>query len=218
MTGALGHAEGVAPVLAVLGDLHLVPVAVEVPAARRRPAAPVAPRLDGGGEALVAFGLQPRAAEPAPLVAAAQALVGAQGDEVMHVVAARIEPGVEADEDRVRRLEPLGEAAAGVLAEMRLDAQAALAQPGGVARTGEAATPCRPCCASRPSRRRRLRSRSHPRRSRRRGSSGRHRRGIARPVRCPPANRSFRRGWLCLQGRCQGPFRPGQWPRWTHRQ
>jgi hypothetical protein len=39
----------------------------------------------------------------------------------MNVIASRFEPSIEPSEDRVGGLEPLGEVATGILAEMRLD-------------------------------------------------------------------------------------------------
>jgi hypothetical protein len=113
-----------------------VPVGVEVPAAGRGIAAVVAPWFEGGGEAFGADGEETGLAEAAPFVAAFEALVSAERDEVVDVVALGVEAGEEAYEDRVGGREPLRGAAASVFAERGGDAEAVAAE-GWVAWVGE---------------------------------------------------------------------------------
>ena len=96
----------------------------------------VAPWFEGGGEAFGADGEETGLAEAAPFVAAFEALVSAERDEVVDVVALGIEAGEEADEDRVGGRDPLGGAAAGVFAQRGGDAEAVAAE-GWVAWVGE---------------------------------------------------------------------------------
>jgi hypothetical protein len=56
---------------------------------------------------------------------------------MMDVVAAWVEPGVEPDEDRIRRLEPLRHAASRVLAQMSLHPQAPFPQSPALIRVGK---------------------------------------------------------------------------------
>src|SRR6516164_5067275 len=67
--------ERIPPVLDVTRDLHLMPIAVKIPFARRGPATPIAPRFERGGKAFVAGGAETRAAKAAPFVPAVQSLV-----------------------------------------------------------------------------------------------------------------------------------------------
>ena len=96
---------------------HLVPIGVEVPVPRGRAQSPITPRFQGGGKPLVAPRLDASAAEYAPAVPALEAFVGAESAEVVHLVAARIELSVEADEHCLGQLEPLGDAPARVLTQ-----------------------------------------------------------------------------------------------------
>ena len=117
--------ERVAPVLAVGRHVHLVPIAVEIPLTWRGPSRPVAPGFKRGGKAFVAGGTLTRAAEATPFVAAMQAFVGAEGDEMVDVIAAWVEANIKADEDSLGGLEPFGKTAAMVLPKARLDSEAA---------------------------------------------------------------------------------------------
>src|SRR5437016_9470807 len=102
-----------------------MPVTVEIPFSRRGPTAPVAPWFQRGGKAFVAFRAQSRTAKAAPLVPSMQALVGAQRDEVMDIIAAGIETDIETHENSLYRLKPFREPTALVFLKARLDFQAA---------------------------------------------------------------------------------------------
>src|SRR5436305_15245821 len=70
--------EGITPEFCIRGNPHLMPVAVKIPFAGRRPARPVAPWFERGGEAFMALGAQACPAKAAPFVATAQTLVRPQ--------------------------------------------------------------------------------------------------------------------------------------------
>src|SRR5690349_6311804 len=102
-----------------------MPIAIEIPFARRGPACPVAPEFKSGGKALVAAGTLSCATEAAPFVAATQAFVCAEGDEMVDIVAARFESNIKTHEDSRSGLEPFGKTATVIFAKTRLDSETA---------------------------------------------------------------------------------------------
>ena len=92
----IGGQQRVSPVTAVGGALHLVPVVVEGPHARRRVSAASSVRLDGDGEPLVSC----RSFARVPLRPARRRAVAPEGDEVMQVLLVE-ELHVEPHEDDV---------------------------------------------------------------------------------------------------------------------
>lgn len=122
-----GGAEGVAPVFFIRGGRHFVPIRIEVPFSGRRIAAPIAPGFEGGGKAIVAVWQESGSAEAAPTIASLEAFVGAQGYEVVDVIAFFVEAGIEAHEEGGGRLEPFGQSSSCIFDKFGANLEAAFA-------------------------------------------------------------------------------------------